>query len=148
MATHGTWIDHFQDNFTWSNATLVCKGMAPWGAGAIEEIDRIGEKLKARAGDPDAWWQEWCAMADKIAKTADEAAAAGRQFTAGNYYIRAGNFDLQEGAAVFPRRIGTALSEYRTRRCPVRREGAPRLFHESTRRNGTRAHHGRVRWPR
>jgi dienelactone hydrolase len=92
MTTHGSWIDHFQDNFTWSNATLVCKGMAPWGAVALEEIDRIGEKLKARAGDPNAWWQEWCAMGDKIAHTADVAAAEGRQFTAGNYYIRAGNY--------------------------------------------------------
>jgi alpha-beta hydrolase superfamily lysophospholipase len=93
MSTHGSWIDHFQDNFTWSNATLVCKGMAPWGAVALDEIDRIGEKLKARgAGDPDAWWQEWSAMAAKVEQTADAAAAAGRHFTAGNYYIRAGNY--------------------------------------------------------
>ena len=92
MSTHGSWIDHFQDNFTWSNATLVCKGMAPWGAVALDEIDRIGEKLKARAGDPDAWWQEWSAMASKVEQTADTAAAAGRHFTAGNYYIRAGNY--------------------------------------------------------
>ena len=23
------WIDHFGDNFLWSNATLIIKGMAP-----------------------------------------------------------------------------------------------------------------------
>jgi alpha-beta hydrolase superfamily lysophospholipase len=92
MATHGSWIDHFADNFTWSNATLVCKGMAPWGAVALEEIDRIGERLKERANEPEAWWQEWSAMAEKIEQAAVAAVAEGRQFTAGNYYIRAGNY--------------------------------------------------------
>jgi dipeptidyl aminopeptidase/acylaminoacyl peptidase len=92
MATHGNWIDHFHDNFTYSNATLVTKGMAPYGAVALEEIDRIGEKLKQRPDDKDAWWQEWSAMAARIERHADTAASEGRQFTAGNYYIRAGNY--------------------------------------------------------
>ena len=92
MMSNGTWIDHFPDSFQWSNATLIAKGMAPYGAVALEEIDRIGEKLKARAGEPDAWWQEWSAMASRIEQTADKAAAEGRQATAGNYYIRAGNY--------------------------------------------------------
>jgi hypothetical protein len=37
MTDHPTWIDHFPDNFTWSNAMLVTKGMAPYGAVALEE---------------------------------------------------------------------------------------------------------------
>src|SRR5216683_492295 len=54
--SQGTWIDHFPGNFMWSNATLVCKGMAPYGAVAIGEIDGICERLAARGmGDPDAW---------------------------------------------------------------------------------------------
>ena len=92
MSSNGTWIDHFPGNFSWSNATLVCKGMAPWGAVALEEIDRIGERLKARASDPDAWWEEWSAMAARLEQTADAAATEGRHLTAGNYYIRAGNY--------------------------------------------------------
>ena len=92
MSTQGNWIDHFPGNFTWSNATLVCKGMAPWGVVALEEIDRIGERLKAREGDPDAWWQEWSAMAARLEQTADQCVAEGRHFTAGNYYLRAGNY--------------------------------------------------------
>jgi len=83
---------HFSDNVMWSNATLIAKGMAPWGAVAIEEIDRIGERLKQRADEPEAWWQEWADMASQIEQRADAAAAEGRQFTAGNYYIRAGNY--------------------------------------------------------
>src|SRR6266581_5049397 len=89
----GTWIDHFSGNFMWSNATLVCKGMAPYGAVAIGEIDRIGERLAARGmGDADAWWQEWCAMAEQNEKLADAAAVDGREFTAGDHYLRAGNY--------------------------------------------------------
>jgi hypothetical protein len=30
------WTDSFPGNFQWSNATLVCKGMAPYGAVALE----------------------------------------------------------------------------------------------------------------
>src|ERR1700704_4347269 len=91
--SQGTWIDHFPGNFMWSNATLVCKGMAPYGAVAIGEIDRICERLAARGmGDPDAWRQEWCSMAEKNEKLADDAAVDGRGFTAGNHYLRAGNY--------------------------------------------------------
>lgn len=92
MSLNGTWIDHFPDSFQWSNATLIAKGMAPYGAVALEEIDRIGEKLKARMSEPEAWWQEWSAMASHIEQAADKAVAEGRQATAGNYYIRAGNY--------------------------------------------------------
>ena len=92
MNDHPTWIDHFPENFTRSNAMLVTKGMAPYGAVALEEIDRIAERLRKRPDDPDAWWQEWSAMGAAVEKVADTAAAEGRHFTAGNYYIRAGNY--------------------------------------------------------
>jgi cephalosporin-C deacetylase-like acetyl esterase len=88
-----SWIDHFPGNFMWSNATLVCKGMAPYGAVALAEIDRIGARLAERGpSDPDAWWQEWCAMAEKNEQLADAAANDGRDATAGRYYLRAGNY--------------------------------------------------------
>src|SRR5258705_2318939 len=90
--SQGGWIDPFPGNFMWSNATMVCKGMAPYGAVALDEIDRICEKLKTRENEADAWWQEWCAMADQIARTADTAAAEGRHHTAGDYYLPAGNY--------------------------------------------------------
>jgi dienelactone hydrolase len=93
MSQGSTWIDHFPGNFMWSNATLVCKGMAPYGAVAIGEIDRICERLAARGmGDPDAWSQEWCAMAGQNEKLADAAAVDGRELTAGDHYLRAGNY--------------------------------------------------------
>ena len=66
--------------------------MAPYGVIALGEIERIGEKLGLRQNDPEAWWQEWCAMGDHVARMADEAEARGRQFTAGDYYPRAGYY--------------------------------------------------------
>ena len=54
----GPWIDHFGDNFLWSNATLILKGMAPYGVVSLEEIDRCCEQLRAREGEADrgkAW---------------------------------------------------------------------------------------------
>lgn len=87
------WTDPFPGNFMWSNATLVCRGMAPYGAVALGEIERVCERLAARGpADPDAWWQEWCAMAEKNERLADVAAAEGRDATAGRHYLRAGNY--------------------------------------------------------
>ncbi len=87
-----TWIDHFPGNFMWSNAMLVCKGMAPYGAVALDEIDRVGRRLGARQQEPNAWWEEWSAMASSLEQTADARAREGHDATAGNYYLRAGNY--------------------------------------------------------
>ena len=92
MPAAPSWTDHFPDNFAWSNATLVCKGMAPYGAVALGEIDAIAQRLSRRAGEPDAWWQEWCATAERLERLADAAAAEGRSHTAGNFYLRAGMY--------------------------------------------------------
>ena len=88
----GTWIEQFPGNLTWSNAALVTKGMAPYGAVALGEIDEVCERLKARQGDPDAWREEWCAMGRRLERAADAAAGEGRELTAGNYYLRAGMY--------------------------------------------------------
>lgn len=91
----GTWVEHFPGNLRWSNAMQIVKGMAAYGAVAMEEIDRVGARLTARAGvgDPDlAWREEWVAMADSLAHRADAAAARGNAITAGHNYMRAGNY--------------------------------------------------------
>ena len=91
----GTWVEHFPGNLRWSNAMQIVKGMAAYGAVAMEEVDRVGARLSARAGesDPDrAWREEWVGMADRVAKRGDTAAAGGFAITAGHNYIRAGNY--------------------------------------------------------
>ncbi len=46
----GAWIETFPGNFVWSNAGLVTKGMAPYGAVALGEIDEVCERLRAAPG--------------------------------------------------------------------------------------------------
>src|SRR5688572_4342782 len=90
--TTGRWMSEFPGNFVWSNAALVTKGMAPYGAVALGEIDEVCERLRARQGDADAWREEWCAMGRRLEDVAARAAAEGREMTAGNYYLRAGMY--------------------------------------------------------
>lgn len=51
MPSHSTWIDHFPGNYQWSNATLIVKAMAPYGAVALGEIDDVCEKLRQRQSE-------------------------------------------------------------------------------------------------
>ena len=85
MPSRGPWIDHFPDNFLWSNATLILKGMAPYGVVSIEEMDRACEKLRPRWNEPDrgkAWFEEWSALGDQIETSGDDALAEGHKITA------------------------------------------------------------------
>lgn len=87
-----TWTDPFPGNFMWSNATLVTRGMAPYGAVALGEIEQVCERLRAREHEPHAWWEEWAALGTRLEKAADAAEAAGRTMSAGNLYLRAGMY--------------------------------------------------------
>jgi alpha-beta hydrolase superfamily lysophospholipase len=86
------WIHSFPSHFQWSNATLVTKGMAPYGAVALGEIDLVVQRLHARIDQPEAWWEEWSRAAAQVERAGDAAAAQGRSATAGNCYLRAGNY--------------------------------------------------------
>jgi alpha-beta hydrolase superfamily lysophospholipase len=88
----GNWIHSFPNHYQWSNATLVCKAMAPWGAVAMGEIDQVVQRLHARIDEEAAWWEEWCAMGERVERFGAEAAAENHSATAGNYYLRAGNY--------------------------------------------------------
>ena len=97
MPTHeeSSWAVHFPGNLRWSNAMQIVKGMVPYGAVAMAEIDLIAHRLEPRAGEADldhVWQEEWSAEADRVAAVADLAATEGRQITAGNHYMRAGNY--------------------------------------------------------
>jgi pimeloyl-ACP methyl ester carboxylesterase len=87
-----TWIDHFPGNFMWSNATLVTKGMAPYGAVALGEIDEVCERLRTRQHEPQAWWEEWEALGARLERAAQAAEAAGSRRSAGDLFLRAGMY--------------------------------------------------------
>jgi dipeptidyl aminopeptidase/acylaminoacyl peptidase len=116
---NATWIDHFPGNFMWSNATLVTKGMAPYGAVALGEIDEVCERLRRRQSEPHAWWEEWSAMGARLEKSADAAEATGRKITAGNYYLRAGMYYFTAERFIVPgpekREMGRRAIECQTR---------------------------------
>src|SRR6185436_7960662 len=125
MYYQGNWIHSFPQNFQWSNATLVCKGMAPYGAVALGEIDWIVQKLHARASEEHAWWEEWCAVAEQVERAGDEAAAAGHHATAGNYYLRAGNYYYTGERMVPPGELKTSIYKKALRCFP---EGLKRRY--------------------
>ena len=94
----GSWVETFPGNLRWTNATQIVKGMVPWAAAAMGEIDVVVERLRTRAheGDPDrAWREEWGAMGDKVAKVADTAAAEGRQVTSGLVLVLQGPREVE-----------------------------------------------------
>ncbi len=100
--SRGPWIDHFDDNFLWSNATLILKGMAPYGVVALDEIDRVCEKLRVRQSDPDAWQKEWRTMGELVEGRAAAALAKNHKMTAGNYYLRAGIYHYNAERFISP----------------------------------------------
>lgn len=76
----------------WSNATLVTKGMAPYGAVALGEIDEVCERLRRRQHEPHAWWEEWGALAVRLEQAALAAEAAGSRLSAAHLFLRAGMY--------------------------------------------------------
>ena len=125
MATAGSWIEQFPGNMTWSNAALVTKGMAPYGAVALGEIDEVCERLKSRQQEPDAWPEEWCRMASRLEKVADKAAAEGHQHTAGKYYLRAGMYYFTGERFIYP---GPAKLEVGRKSLQCQRAGLERRY--------------------
>lgn len=119
MGVSGSWVEHFPGNLTWSNACLVTKGMAPYGAVALGEIDQVCERLKARQGEPGAWREEWCAMGARAEKAGDAAMAGGHRMTAANYWLRAGMYWFTGERFVEPgmqkREIGRKAIDLQTR---------------------------------
>ena len=89
-----SWAVHFPGNLRWSNAMQIVKGMVPYAAVAMAEVDRIGQRLAARAGERSRsrLARGVGGEADRVAAVADQAAAEGREITAGNHYMRAGNY--------------------------------------------------------
>ena len=96
------WVEEFPGNFAWSNAALVTKGMAPYGAVALAEIERACERLRPRQAEPDAWREEWCALGERLEKRAAEEDAAGHPLSAGHSYLRAGMYYFTGERFVFP----------------------------------------------
>ena len=97
-----TWIDTFPGNQLWSNALLVTKGMVPYNAVAMAEIDLVCERLRPQQTKAEAWRDEWARMGAQCEKAGDAAKAAGNQMTAGNYYLRSGMYYFTAERFIYP----------------------------------------------
>ena len=70
-----TWQVTFPGNLRWTNATQIVKGMVPYGASNMAEIDNIRRRLNKRAKEADldkAWKEEWEREADRVAAYGDK----------------------------------------------------------------------------
>lgn len=115
MTDQSSWAMPFPGNLKWSNATLVCQGMLPYGVVSFQQIERICQALRGRQDDPEAWPEEWSAFARKVEQQADAATAEGRRHTAGTLYLRAGNyyFTAERFLAPGERKLGIYRSALR-----------------------------------
>lgn len=122
-----SWVEHFAGNLKWSNATLVTKGMAPYGVVALGEIDRVCQRLALRQDDHDAWHEEWCAMGEHVEAMAKAELAKGHAQSAGDYFMRAGYYYYTAERMVHPGEFKTAI--YR-KSLDCHKQGLSRSFPE------------------
>ncbi len=86
-------FNYFPGNYRWSHGLLIALGGAPWGGAEIDEVNRIGLRLKDRAGDDDAaWFKEWSGEAERIENIGHERAAQGHALTGAAYLMRAAHY--------------------------------------------------------
>jgi len=86
------WIETFPGNTVWSNACLITKGMARYGAVAMGEVDAVCRRLMARQAEPHAWCEEWCALGARVETLGNFAEAADHRLTATDHFLRAGMY--------------------------------------------------------
>jgi dienelactone hydrolase len=83
---------YFPDNYRWSHGMMLGIGGAPWGGGEMDEIHRVGLRLRQRMGDDRAWFEEWTRMAEHVETLGRERAASGHDRSAAAYLFRAANY--------------------------------------------------------
>jgi dienelactone hydrolase len=85
-------FNYFPDSYRWSHGVLIALGGAPWGGAEIDEVHRIGLRLKDRVGDDQAWFDEWTGEADRLAALAKAHAQKGNALTAAGFLLRAAHY--------------------------------------------------------
>jgi pimeloyl-ACP methyl ester carboxylesterase len=83
---------YFPEDYRWSHGMLIGLNSAPWGGAEIDEVNRIGLRLKAHVGDDKAWFREWTREARKVEDAGRAHIAAGRNTTGAQYLCRAANY--------------------------------------------------------
>ncbi|MFQ5861209.1 MAG: alpha/beta hydrolase family protein [Dehalococcoidia bacterium] len=112
-----SWFRYFPgsrpDNYRWSAALALALGQAHWGAASLGEVDRVGQRLRDRVGDDEAWFAEWRRLGDQVRGLAQEAERDGHSLTAAGAYLRACCY-YQWGERFRTPKDSEALGVYRT----------------------------------
>ena len=94
---------YFPDNYRWSMGLLICLSAAPWTGIEIDEVNRVGRALAAKAGDDDAWFEEWARMGEAIERRGRDALRAGHRLTAASCFMRATRYYQTGERFIHPR---------------------------------------------
>ncbi|HEX6002874.1 MAG TPA: alpha/beta fold hydrolase [Burkholderiales bacterium] len=97
MSTDGArtirhWFQYFPNHYMWSQGIGMAIEMIPWGAAAMGEIDRVGQRLTGREGDNAAWCEEWSRMGEAMERRAADALAQNHALTAGTNFLHAATY--------------------------------------------------------
>ncbi len=85
-------FSYFPNDYRWSHGMLIALGGAPWGGAEIDEVNRIGLRLKDKAGNDIAWFDEWAGEAERVENIGHAEAARGHAITASSYLLRAAHY--------------------------------------------------------
>ena len=102
---------YFPTNYRWSMGLLICLGGAPWGGAEIDEVHRVGQRLRDKVGDDDAWFAEWTRMGDIVEARGREAERKGHTQTAAACFLRATRY-YQTGERFVQPKTDAALKVY------------------------------------
>lgn len=80
----------FETDESFSFETLRAVGYAVYGGADIGEVITAAQRITP--GDLESWYQEWRALADRVAATAQTCAAGGHPVSATSAYLRAANY--------------------------------------------------------
>ena len=83
---------YFPEDYRWSHGVLIGLNSAPWGGAEIDEVHRIGLRLRAHIGDDTAWFREWAREAEKVEAAGRRLLAEGHRTSAAGYLCRAANY--------------------------------------------------------
>jgi dipeptidyl aminopeptidase/acylaminoacyl peptidase len=103
----------FPGNYTWSAATRMVIASELWGGADLGEIYKVSSALKPDTGNNAAWFEQWSAMARKVAALGDAAAAKGYKQTAAGAYLRAAVY-YQAGERLLQPRTEESQKAYAT----------------------------------
>ena len=63
---------YFPENYRWSHGMLGALSTAPWGGAEIDEVHRIGLRIKDHLGDDEVWFREWTGEAERLEAIGNE----------------------------------------------------------------------------